>query len=36
MRLGGRTHASQTPAVSDQPATPRVMPAPGRTREEQQ
>jgi hypothetical protein len=36
MRFGGGAHASKTPAVSDQPATPRVMPAPGRSREEQQ
>lgn len=37
MRLGGRTHAATTPGVSDQPPTPRVMPAPapgpGRVRE---
>jgi hypothetical protein len=36
MRFGGGSHAAKTPGVSDQPATPRVMPAPGRTREEQQ
>jgi hypothetical protein len=36
MRFGGGSHAAKTPAVSDQPAAPRVMPAPGRSREEQQ
>ena len=36
VRFGGSTHAAKTPAVSDQPATPRVLPAPGRSREEQQ
>jgi hypothetical protein len=40
VRFGGRTHAAQTPGVSDQPPTPRVMPAPqpapGRVREEGQ
>lgn len=37
MRFGGGSHASRAPAaVSDQPATPRTMPAPGRVREEQQ
>ena len=40
VRFGGRTHAATTPGVSDQPPTPRVMPAPapepGRIREEGQ
>jgi hypothetical protein len=40
MRFGGGTHATKSPGVSDQPSTPRVMPAPapapGRVREEGQ